>query len=204
MFYDIFVELCAKKGVKPTRAALDMGLSKATPTLWKNKGYTPRGDIINKIAAYFGVSVDYLLGNDVPFDQLQSTFPDTVGKRLELVRTKRNVSASELAQSASIPEEDLLQMERDEKEIRFDIAYKFCSRLGMDYHWLMTGENSDAHDKKMEEYLGPSETFENHAKEKLLSAFSKLNLTGQFIAAARVEELTQIEKYCVTFSGSGK
>lgn len=61
MFYDIFVELCAKKGVKPTRAALDMGLSKATPTLWKNKGYTPRGDIINKVAAYFGVSVDYLL-----------------------------------------------------------------------------------------------------------------------------------------------
>ncbi len=64
MFYDIFVELCAKKGVKPTRAALDMGLSKATPTLWKNKGYTPRGDIINKVAAYFGVSVDYLLGNE--------------------------------------------------------------------------------------------------------------------------------------------
>lgn len=53
MFYDIFVELCAKKGVKPTRAALDMGLSKATPTLWKNKGYTPRGDIINKVARLF-------------------------------------------------------------------------------------------------------------------------------------------------------
>lgn len=63
MFYDTFVELCSKKGVKPTRAALDMGLSKATPTLWKNNGYTPRGDIMNKIAAYFGVSVDYLLGN---------------------------------------------------------------------------------------------------------------------------------------------
>lgn len=64
MFYDVFVELCSKKGVKPTRAALDIGLSKATPTLWKKRGYTPRGDIINKIAAYFGVSVDYLLGNE--------------------------------------------------------------------------------------------------------------------------------------------
>ena len=38
-------------------------MSKATPTTWKNKGTTPQAAQLQKIADYFGVSVDYLLGN---------------------------------------------------------------------------------------------------------------------------------------------
>ena len=64
MFYDLFCELCKQKNVAPTRAALDMGISKATPTTWKNKGITPQAAQLQKIADYFGVSVDYLLGNE--------------------------------------------------------------------------------------------------------------------------------------------
>lgn len=62
MFYDLFCELCEKKGVAPTRAALEMGLSKATPTSWKNKKITPQAAQLQKIASYFDVSIDYLLG----------------------------------------------------------------------------------------------------------------------------------------------
>ena len=62
MFYDLYLDLCRKKGVAPTRAALDIGLSRSTPTTWKTRGLTPQGDTLHKIAAYFGVSVDYLLG----------------------------------------------------------------------------------------------------------------------------------------------
>ena len=62
MFYDLFCELCARKGIAPTRAALDMGMSKATPTTWKNKGTTPQAAQLQKIADYFGASVAYLLG----------------------------------------------------------------------------------------------------------------------------------------------
>lgn len=64
MFYDRFVDLCRQKGVPPTRAALEIGLSKSTPTSWKNRGLTPQGETLNKIADYFAVSVDYLLGNE--------------------------------------------------------------------------------------------------------------------------------------------
>lgn len=63
MFYDLFNELCQKKGVSVTRAALDMGLSKSHPTAWKKRGLTPNGDTLNKVADYFSVSTDYLLGN---------------------------------------------------------------------------------------------------------------------------------------------
>lgn len=63
MFYDLFLELCREKGVAPTRAALDIGLSKSSPTTWKKRGLTPQGGTINKLADYFHVSADYLLGN---------------------------------------------------------------------------------------------------------------------------------------------
>lgn len=64
MFYDIYADLCQKKGITKTRAALEIGLSNATPTKWKNTGATPDGATLQKIADYFGVSVGYLLGTE--------------------------------------------------------------------------------------------------------------------------------------------
>lgn len=64
MFYDIFRSLCEKKGVSCHKAALDIGLSNATPTIWKKRNITPKGDTLAKIADYFDVSIDYLLGSE--------------------------------------------------------------------------------------------------------------------------------------------
>lgn len=62
MFYDTFKALCDARNISVTRAAIEIGLSKATPTSWKNRGLTPQGETLTKIADYFGVSVGYLLG----------------------------------------------------------------------------------------------------------------------------------------------
>lgn len=64
MFYDRFKQLCERKGVSCNKAALEIGLSNATPTKWKKTGATPVGETLDKIAAYFGVSTDYLLGKE--------------------------------------------------------------------------------------------------------------------------------------------
>lgn len=62
MFYDTFFDLCKQKNIKPGRAADEIGINRATVTQWKKKGYAPRNDVLEKIAAYFDVTVDYLLG----------------------------------------------------------------------------------------------------------------------------------------------
>lgn len=64
MFYDVFKRLCDEKGVSCNRAATEMGLSNATATKWKKTGATPSGDTLSKIAVYFDVSIDDLLGNE--------------------------------------------------------------------------------------------------------------------------------------------
>ena len=40
-FYQVFIEMCNKKGVAPSRAALDIGLSKTAVNVWKVKRSTP-------------------------------------------------------------------------------------------------------------------------------------------------------------------
>ena len=60
MFFDRFKVLCEKKGVSAYRACTDIGLNRSSVAKWKN-GSTPNGTTLQKLADYFGVSVDYLL-----------------------------------------------------------------------------------------------------------------------------------------------
>lgn len=66
MFYDKYVALCKKNNISPSRAAQEIGFNKSSITNWKNNGYTPRREILVRVADYFGVSVDYLLDKSVP------------------------------------------------------------------------------------------------------------------------------------------
>ena len=79
MFYDRFKQLCERKGVSCNKAALEIGLSNATPTKWKKTGATPAGDTLDKIAAYFGVSVDYLIGKET------KKAPTDIGERKDVL-----------------------------------------------------------------------------------------------------------------------
>lgn len=61
MFYDVYLDLCKKAGKKPSAVASELGINKSNVSNWKNNGYTPRGDALQRIADYFGVTTDHLL-----------------------------------------------------------------------------------------------------------------------------------------------
>lgn len=61
MFWDRFVELCAREGTKPNPLAASLGISSGAVTRWKN-GSIPQDTTLALIAAHFGVTTDYLLG----------------------------------------------------------------------------------------------------------------------------------------------
>ena len=64
MFYENFKKLCAEKGISVYKAVNDMGIGQSTATRWKQGTAVPRAETLQKIADYFGVSTDYLLGNE--------------------------------------------------------------------------------------------------------------------------------------------
>lgn len=61
MFWDNFVVECAKKKKSPAAVAEELGFSNSMPTSWKN-GALPRMSSRKKIANYFGITVEELMG----------------------------------------------------------------------------------------------------------------------------------------------
>ncbi len=61
MFFNRFKALCDQKNVSVYRACTDIGLNRAAVAKWKNGG-KPNGTTAAKLAEYFDVTTDYLLG----------------------------------------------------------------------------------------------------------------------------------------------
>lgn len=62
-FLETVLSLLSKKGVSKNKMLTDLELGKNSFVNWENRGTIPGGNTLNKIAEYFEVSTDYLLGN---------------------------------------------------------------------------------------------------------------------------------------------
>ena len=72
MFYERLSELCAENQKSQAFVVQSIGLNRAAIAKWK-KGSIPNGDTVRKLAEFFGVSTDYLLGNvNEPFFYLDN------------------------------------------------------------------------------------------------------------------------------------
>lgn len=80
--YAIFEQLCKEKGVTAYKVCKATGITTATISNWKAGRYTPKQEKMQKIADFFGVSLEYL----------------TTGKELE--NDKKYYLNSETAQVA--------------------------------------------------------------------------------------------------------
>ena len=82
MFKKNFINLCNKKGVSPSAVCRHVGLSNAAYSCWTDES-VPRKATLMRIADYFDVSVDYLLGNqDKSTGSLRVNIPDHVPLQL--------------------------------------------------------------------------------------------------------------------------
>lgn len=66
-FYKRYCELCAKRGMSASGVASAIGLSNAAANGWK-KGKLPNDTTLAKLSAYFGVTVEYLKGEETKKD----------------------------------------------------------------------------------------------------------------------------------------
>ena len=55
-----------ERGVKQTTLCAALGIAQSTLSSWENSIYEPDQNTTLKLADYFGVSVDYLLGRETP------------------------------------------------------------------------------------------------------------------------------------------
>lgn len=63
LFFNRFQALCQTRGTSPNAVAKALGIPSGSVTAWK-QGSQPRSATVQKLAAHFGVTVDYLLGKE--------------------------------------------------------------------------------------------------------------------------------------------
>ena len=59
--YEIYCKLSDSKGVKDSDVVKATGITKSTFSDWKSGRSKPKNDKLQKIADYFGVTIDYLM-----------------------------------------------------------------------------------------------------------------------------------------------
>ncbi|MEA5136440.1 MAG: helix-turn-helix transcriptional regulator [Candidatus Fimivivens sp.] len=62
--YEVFADLLERHNITPYRVYKETGVPQSSLSEWKRGNSMPKIDKMQKLAEYFGVSVDYLLGKE--------------------------------------------------------------------------------------------------------------------------------------------
>lgn len=63
MFFDRLKQLCDNRNISIYKAATEVGLNRAAANKWKG-GSIPNGQTVSRLADFFGVTTDYLIGEE--------------------------------------------------------------------------------------------------------------------------------------------
>lgn len=80
-------ELRAKQGLTQATFAKIFNISSGTIAMWETGKRTPDIEMLNRIAEYFGVTLDYLVGNEIKQNNFES---ENYIEQDELVILNRN------------------------------------------------------------------------------------------------------------------
>lgn len=90
--YEIFLKLLDEKGVTAYKVGKETGIASSTFTDWKTGRSVPKQEKLQKIADYFGVSLDYLMtGKEPNVDYLYSD--ENADLLIEITQKMKNDSA---------------------------------------------------------------------------------------------------------------
>lgn len=79
-------ELRSKKKISQKELAAQIGYSQNMISQWENGTRDPGTDVLKKLADYFGVTVDYLLGRDIDITKLPGYLgPVTENKKVPII-----------------------------------------------------------------------------------------------------------------------
>ena len=95
--YEVFERLLAEHGITAYKVAKATGITTATLTSWKKGRYTPKQEKLQKIADYFGVTVEYIMtGKEDPKEKApELTARDNKDIAKDLDRIMEKLSSGE-------------------------------------------------------------------------------------------------------------
>lgn len=191
-FPRILKQLRIERGLSQTELGKILNVTQNAIFNWENGNREPSLETIEKIATIFGVTPDKLTGwtQDGP----------TIAEEILRVRTKKNISLEELAESSTIPIEKLKEFENG---IRIPLNADFLKLA-----YVLDRDGKENFGQVPFILFLPDDEFpetenivpKKHAdlsldENKLIYYYRALNNTGQNEAIKRMEELAEIVRY---------
>lgn len=121
-------QLRAEKGLTQKEVAIDLKIAQNTLSQYETGKREPDFDTLLRIARYFDVTIDYLLGN--------SKMENTFAKRLKELRKSKGYSQKELADFLYVNRSVIDQWENGESIPGADSIAKLCRMFGVTQEYL--------------------------------------------------------------------
>lgn len=153
--------------VTQSEMASSIGTNKANISRWEKGEVEPDLETLIKLAKYFNVTTDYLLGIELPINStmLADKVENSFGSRLKFLRTIKNLSQQKVASALEITQSQLNKIEHNYIETNFSLIRKIANYFNVTADYLLGIETS-----KEEVYLKS-----NPKKLQVLNVFEKLN-----------------------------
>ena len=134
--YSIFEKLLNEYGATAYRVSKATGITTSTLTAWKQGEYTPKTDKLQKIAEFFAVSTDYLLGknkNEIYTVEYLDEYHgiNHIGEYLKETRENRGYTIKELSKETGISEKTLAACEDGELTVKSNVFKKILKNYEM-------------------------------------------------------------------------
>ena len=130
MFLERVAALISSHGITRNKLLHDLDLDKNSFFNWEKRGTIPSGEVLAKIADYFGVSVDYLLGQEEESERAKGFLPE----RLE--EAMNGMSCEELYQKFHYKPKIISDyLEGKRKPLNATLS-QIATDLGVNPEWL--------------------------------------------------------------------
>lgn len=153
---EIIKSLRVEKGLSQKQLAEVLNVAQNTVSNWENGTREPDLPTIRKLAEYFNVSTDFLLGKTGfrnPTDLFEHwsghnnpffESPFDFGRLLKEEREAQNISIKEVAEGLGITESDVSDIEDGILPINYEWAEKYANLLGTSVSEIFCSANMDS------------------------------------------------------------
>lgn len=141
MLKDTLKILRLEKGETQKELAQKLNVPQSNYNRWETGERKPNSENLEKLAVYFGVTVDYLLGRELPFYNYRRLF-DTVGENVKSERLKKGLTQKQLAKLVGVKPHVIEAIEEGREIIDIDAIEVLALALEIPLDYLVE-ENSE-------------------------------------------------------------
>lgn len=121
---------------------------------------------------------------------------EAIGERMRKIRNDRGLTQKELGQKAGIAEPTIRRYELGKLNPKIGTLRKIADALGVDVADLDDSLSSSISAGDLAEELLEVAKGDEENRKRINNAYSKLNAEGRAKAVERMEELTEIKRFC--------